>query len=108
MGCQLLSVCPLVFILTLSNLVWQGTPGAIVGTSVSITNGSVTGFTDASVTGLPSGLPANSLSINLGGFWNQGSTARITLTVEHVPEPGTIALFGLGLAGLGFARRKKA
>ena len=25
-----------------------------------------------------------------------------------VPEPGTIALFGLGLAGLGFARRKKA
>ena len=25
-----------------------------------------------------------------------------------VPEPGTLALFGLGLLGLGFARRKKA
>ena len=25
-----------------------------------------------------------------------------------IPEPGTLALFGLGLAGLGFARRKKA
>jgi hypothetical protein len=28
--------------------------------------------------------------------------------VSDVPLPGTLGLFGLGLAGLGFARRKKS
>ena len=32
---------------------------------------------------------------------------RIT-AVEMVPEPGTLALLGMGLAGLGLSRRKKA
>lgn len=44
---------------------------------------------------------------DIDGTFNDGATFNVTLDVT-VPEPGTIALFGLALAGLGFMRRRAA
>ena len=49
-------------------------------------------------------------SIDFGGTVNQVGYDNVTFGAsrpEPIPEPATLALFGLGLAGLGFGRRKR-
>jgi hypothetical protein len=65
--------------------------------------------------GLGIGSGANSVllstyanNIDWAGRSFSSATVPLNIVVQSVSEPATLALFGLGLAGLGFARRKQA
>lgn len=56
-----------------------------------------------------SGNSANSIIFNHAGGDNIGIMLdNVSLSKTDVPEPATLAMFGLGLIGLGFARRRQA
>lgn len=80
--------------------------------SIFLPVGYVSGAVLPSAGAVFSGATFQTLGVTPGDYtwsWGSGGTAdSITLRFVDVPTPATLALFGLGLAGLGWRRRKKA
>ncbi|MDI9244651.1 PEP-CTERM sorting domain-containing protein [Marinobacter sp. CHS3-4] len=82
-----------------TGLDWVGGLGELVGFNLT------TNF--ANVADSAVAFTGNSIEIDIGNS-GQGTFWRLDLRVAYdVPEPGTLALLGLGLAGLGFFRRRQ-
>jgi len=85
-----------------------------VSVTITLNDGTVTSFTPTSMSdsyrGFISSTPITSLTISGPGASLYASLDNMTVgaMVTQVPEPASLALMGLGLAGVIVARRRKA
>jgi len=94
----------------LSDLDWVGMVGEIVNVSLFDYSCVSAGFSCETFGGGPSHnsivFGADYLSVDFNTL-RDGELYTFAIDAQHVPEPGTMALLGMGLLGMGLARRRR-